>query len=516
MTTSNKTNRTKERTRIAAAAILKKYAETGSIKQTAKELGCGRGRVRRVLHGLDKLPRVSKPAARPSILDPYKPMIRGLILEEQLTATLVLDQLQEAGYKGGYTTLKDFVRTIRPARLPGATIRVPHPPGEEGQVDWSPYSVLLGGERVVVHGFGFILPFSRWSFVRFTLNEQLETLISQHEQVWEELGAVPVRVSYDNMTTVGRHVAAGKVKLNQRFARYAAQVGFDIHLIDPGRPNQHAPVERNFHYIENNCLRRRAFRFKSLEELNAHAAWWCDEVANVRVHGTTRERPVDRLQRERVFLRPVGGERHSVHKTLSRTVSSEFCVTVDTNSYSVSPRWVGRTATVHAWPDRLEVLIEGEVVARHAVCEGRHQRVLLPEHEAEYRKVTPSARLLEQAFLRLGPQAERYYEGLKAHRGRGAGYHLKRILSLADRHGSSVVSGAMEHAARYGNYSADAVQRVVSGKSTAGVTTPTGEVPMPPERVKRWLEGLDVESRDLADYDALMDAEAMEGDDDGA
>ena len=107
--------------------------------------------------------------------------------------------------------------------------------------------------------------------------------------------------------------------------------------------------------------------------------------------------------------------------------------------------------------------------------------------------------------MRLGEEAKRYYEGLKAHRGRGAGYHLKRILALADRHGSSVVSGAMAHAARYGNYGAEAVARVIAGRTLRQTTTQAGEVPMPPERVQRWLEGLDVEDRDLGDYDAMVD-----------
>jgi len=270
--------------------ILKTYAEIGSIKGTRRKLGFSIGSIRRVLRGQDRLPTVRRPAKRPSKLDPFKPIVKRLVLEDQLTATLVLEELQQLGFDGGYSIVKRYVRSIRPGPKAKVTTRLEHPPGVEGQADWSPYTVSLGGDWTVVHGFSYVLPFSRWMFVRFTLDEQLETLCALHDEAFGLVGAVPHTNSYDNMTTVGRHVGPGKVWLNPRFEGYAERYDFEIHLIDPGCPNQHASVERPFHYIENNCLRRRRFRFDDLADLNRHAAWWCAEVANVRNHGTTRER----------------------------------------------------------------------------------------------------------------------------------------------------------------------------------------------------------------------------------
>jgi hypothetical protein len=193
------------------------------------------------------------------------------------------------------------------------------------------------------------------------------------------------------------------------------------------------------------------------------------------------------------------------HRLLHRTVRSDFCVALATNGYSVPPRFAGWPAVLRLYADRFEVIIDGSIVARHRIRTGRHQRFILPEHEAEFRRHTPGARLLEQAFARLGPIAEEYHQGLKTQRGRGAGYHMKRILTLADRHGSEAVAGAMAHAARFGNYSAEAVARVIAGKTLRSSTAPDQDVPMPPERVRRWLEGMEVEGCDLTDYDELID-----------
>lgn len=486
--------------------ILDTYRKTGGIKPTARLLRVHPRTVRQVLRGTDTVkPAVTgTPAPKPSKLDPFKPTIRRLVLEDQLTAILILDEIREQGYTGGYSILKRHVATLRPRAAVKVTTRLDHPPGSPGQMDWSPHTVQLGGERRIVHCFSLILPFSRYMFVRYAMDEQLDTLIALHEEAFSDLGGVPATLTYDNMTTVGRHVGPGEIWLNPRFEEYAKQADFGIFLIDPGKPNQHASVERPFHYIENNFLKSHRNTFNDLEDLNQRARAWCEKKANVRVHGTTRERPLDRLARERVFLKPLPTNRPETFRTLARQVGTDFCVAVDTHRYSVPPRYAGQPATIRLFNERLEILVGGQSVAVHSLATARHGRSVLSEHEAEFKNWTPSRRLLETAFLRLGAAAQDFYQGLLAQRGRGAGHHLQRLLKLADRHGADLVTAAMRHASQYGNFSADAVARVIAGKQMPR-TRKTTPVTAPPEQVRRWLEGLDVESGDLAAFDEIVD-----------
>lgn len=489
--------------------ILATYAELGTIRGTARKLGHSINTIRRVLRGQDEPRLACGRTKRPSKLDPYRPLIRRLVLEERLSAVLILEELRTLGYEGGASILKSYVRQLRPRAKVRVTTRLEHPPGEEGQVDWSPYSVALAGERTVVQAFCMVLPFSRFVVVRFALDQQLPTLLALHQEAFSLIGAIPRRMTYDNMTTVGRHVGPGEVKLNPHFEAYALAHGFCVHILPPGRPRLHGCVERPFQYIENNCLARARFRFDSLAQLNAHAAWWCEEVANVRVHGTTRERPVDRLERERPLMLPLGFVPPEPHQSLARLVRNDYSVAVQTNHYSVPPNCVGQPATVKLFAERLEILVGGQTIAVHRRCHGRHQRLVLPEHEEAFAQVSPSRLLLEQAFVRLGPGARDYYEGLRAQRGRGAGYHLQRILKLARRYGPSVVTAAMAHTARYGSFSASAVARVITGPKSSPLSGSKLQSPgaePPPERVRRWLEGLDVEQRDLSDYDRMLKA----------
>jgi transposase len=159
--------RERRRERVLAA-----YRETGGIKATAKKLAVSIHVVRRVLRGRDgprAAPRTQ--AVRPSKLDAYRPVIRRLVVDEHLTAALVLEEIRTLGYVGGHSILREYVRGLRPSSKQKVTTVVEHPPGAEGQVDWSPYRVMLGGEQRVVHAFSLVLPFSRYMVLRFALDE---------------------------------------------------------------------------------------------------------------------------------------------------------------------------------------------------------------------------------------------------------------------------------------------------------------------------------------------------------
>jgi hypothetical protein len=336
--------------------------------------------------------------------------------------------------------------------------------------------------------------------MRFYFDETIDHVIRLHEEAFNELQGVPATISYDNMTSVGFHKGPGEVFINPRFRAFADEYGFRIIILPPGAKDRHGMVERPFHYIENNFLAGRAF--SDLEDLNHRGDLWRHKTANVRIHGTLRERPMDRLTRERPFLKPLP---HMVdtayYREVNRLIQRDFCVRINTNSYSASPKFVGQCAKLRLYKKHLEIWVAGAMDCRHVYCQGRHQRQVLPEHENAFKKLTSQKTLLEAAFLRMGEPAKTYYEGLKRQKGSAAGYHLQRILKMADRYGADVVRGALSYAQRYGAYSADSIIRVIHGQALRrkGKTLPAGEDV--PENIKQWLRSCAVERQDLSDYD---------------
>jgi hypothetical protein len=305
----------------------------------------------------------------------------------------------------------------------------------------------------------------------------------------------------DNMTTVGRHIGPGKEPwLNPRFKSFALNYGFEAIILTPGAKDRHGAVERPFHYIENNCLKGR--EFNDFNHLRDYGQYWLDNIANIRIHGTLRERPADRLKREMPFLKPLPTKKYETYKEIDRTVQRDFCIVNSTNRYSVHPDMAGKQAKVRLYNDYLEIWIDKKLAARHVYNKGKYQRDVLPEHETAYRGSSFQSELLKKAFIRLGEPAKTYFEGLKRERGKSAGYHLSRILKMADRHGSDIVSAAMAHAQRYGVYSADAVLRVIHGKAIRK----KGQIDVEevPENIRQWLRSCAVDQEKLSTYDEMI------------
>lgn len=484
----------------------KKIRETfkinGKIRKTARLVGVSRNAVRRILRKDQENPSAVSRPQRPSKLDPYKAKINYLVREKDLSAVRILEEIEFLGYSGGYSILKDHVRTIRPKKTRGASAPIDHAPGHEAQMDWSPHTVIVGGKKMVVHTGSIVLCFSRWIYLNFFTDETIESVIALHEQAFKKLDAVPETITYDNMTTVGMHVGPGKVWINPTFKEFAEKYGFEIIILPPGAKDRHGAVERPFHYIENNCLKGR--EFIDFAHLQIHGQWWLDNKANVRIHGTLRERPVDRLRRERPFLKSLPSKKYETYHEVDRTIYRDFCVVISTNRYSVHPDLVGMQAKVRLYSDYIEIWVDKKMAARHVYSKGKHQREVLPEHEAAYRGSSFQSELLAKAFLRLGEPAKTYFDGLKRERGKAAGYHLQRILKMADRHGSDVVAGAMSHAERHGVYSADAVTRVIYGKAIKK-KGPTRMIEDVPENIRQWLRSCAVEKQKLSSYDKILE-----------
>lgn len=487
--------------------IKKSFGETGSIRATAELVGVGRNTVRRCLmkSGNGAISRTPKSSPRPSKLDPYKAKVRFLLDEKHLSAIRILEEIKEAGYTGGYSILKDYLRAVAPTARKKPRPPIDHRPGHEGQMDWSPHKVLIGGKESIVQTGSIVLCFSRWLFFRHCHDQTLPSVIRLHQEAFAELGAVPRTMTYDNMTTVGRHVD-GKIWINPTFQKFAQEYNFEIIILPPGAKERHGAVERPFHYIENNFLAGR--EFVDFEELNVRADQWRNNQANVRVHGTLRERPVDRLQRERSFLLPLPiNKSDHFYKEVDRLVHVDFSIAIDSNRYSVDPNLIGCTVKVRLYRDHFQVWHGDQLDSSQTYVEGRNQRRVLPEHEKIYKTMTGQRQLLEQAFLRLGGTAKTFYEGLKNEKGGAAGYHLKKILEYADRNGTQIVIGAMAQAARYNAYDSESVFRIIKGRNLKRKGKSSVVMQNVPENMRQLLLSCTVEPPpETSPYKKFMDS----------
>jgi len=119
---------------------------------------------------------------------------------------------------------------------------------------------------------------------------------------------------------------------------------------------------------------------KDFAHVNPAAQVWLAEIANVRIHGETHRRPVDLFAEERPRLKPMNANPYDLARVLSLRASSQFRIALDTNRYSVPARYAAQRLTVKAYPDRLCVYDQNELIARHVRSFDRRQDIEDPDH----------------------------------------------------------------------------------------------------------------------------------------
>lgn len=221
-----------------------------SIRKIAQELNLSRNTVRKALRESLTPPTARK--ERSSKLDPYKDYLQQRIKKADphfLPATILLREVQEQGYSGGISILKEYLQAFREQLKPqDPLVRFETPPGHQMQVDWTIFQ-----KNSYLGAFVAILGYSRRAYVEFVANEEEQTLLQCHERAFEYFGGVPKESLYDNMKTVviqrDKH-GQGKHGFQNTFYDFAKHFGFMPRLCRPYRARTKGKVERFNRYLK--------------------------------------------------------------------------------------------------------------------------------------------------------------------------------------------------------------------------------------------------------------------------
>lgn len=482
----------------------------------AKKLGLGRKLVRNVL---DKLGLLETTAAQPKTapepankLDPFRDQIKEKV-EKQLSTSRILREIKEKGYQGERTILADYVRTLQVQPPPKKRVwrRFETRPGEETQFDWSPYRVPIGGVERTVHAFAATLGFSRKTHVRFYPDERESTLLEAHTFAFADFQGVTRRGVYDWMSTVvlGTVGRDRQPLWHPRFQEFARYYGYEPYLCKVADPDRKGKDERFFLYLERDFLR--GSEFDSFDDLNAKVRLWLDEVANRRVHGTTRRVPQEAWEQERTFLIALPESRYPAYDEELRKVGPDSVVSVRGTPYTVPAQLAHQTVSVHLFSDHFEVCDHQDQVAfsRPYVPEAeRGKLVINPMHYESVRRRAPlpggSIAQLEDALLTRYPRLDELCAGIRRRMKSLAHVHLRALWRLADRYGDDAFAEAAARAQRYRRYDAQAVRRILEREHPL----PDEETQAPLTAAARVLVQLgDVDGGSLDDYAHLDDSD---------
>jgi len=368
--------------------ILDLHRQGLSVSAIARQTGLDRKTVRRyVERGLEPPAYQPRPAG-PTKVSPFQAYLRERVAAyPELTASRLHRELRELGYDGGYTAVKDFLRSIRPRSAAGFEVRFETSPGRQAQVDFAHFRTVFTDEPAVervVWLFSLVLGHSRMLWGRFVPRQDMQTVLRCHAAAFEALGGAPGEILYDRMKTVVDREApqdgpeGGHIVYNRTLVEFARHYGYLPKACKAYRAKTKGKVERPFHYIREDFFLGRSFRNR--DDLNDQFRQWLDQVANVRMHATTRRVVSEHFAEERPSLQRLPAGPFQAVLRLERRITKDGMVSVDGNLYSVPNTTRRRPVEVHSTANEVRILEEDQVIAVHPVMEGRGQRRIIEGH----------------------------------------------------------------------------------------------------------------------------------------
>jgi transposase len=408
-----------------------------------------------------------QPIKRPK-LGPWLGVIDAILNDDKQrpakqrhTSKRIFERLKEEhGFTGGYTIVKDYVRT---ATLRGQEMFVPlvHPAGE-AQVDFGEALVVIAGVEQKAHYLAMDLPQSDDCFVAAFPAETTEAFLEGHVRAFAYLGGVPTRILYDNTRIAVAKILGGEERQRTRsFSELQSYYLFADKFGRPAKGNDKGKVEGLVGYARRNFMVPIP-RVSSWEELNAHMEQQCRKRRERRLRGHT-ETIGERFERDRAALLPLPAAPYEACEKISARVSSLSLVRYRGNDYSVPTEYGHRQVWVKGYVHEVVIACASEVIARHERSYEREAVVFDPLHylallEQKTRALDQAAPLAGWQLPECFTQLRRLLEArLRKHGSR----EYVQVLRLLETFTIIEVTLAIEDALQLGTISFDAVRHLL-------------------------------------------------------
>jgi transposase len=475
------------------------HEEGVSNKGIARQLSIDVRTVRKYLRRLEAGAVGPERSAVPSKIDPFGEQIETLVLQG-LSATQIYQALARvSGFAASYETVKRRVRQLRRTE-PEVYCRMRYAPGEEAQIDFGDVGrQWIDGRLRKVYIFVLTLCFSRYAYYELVLDQKVASFLGAIGRAFEYLGGAPQRLKPDNLRAAVLLDRLGQRYYQQDFFDFCQHYGTLPDAARPGTPTDKGRTERDIGYAKGNFFRGRAPT--AFAATQSELAVWRDETANVRTHGTTRRRPVDLFEIERIHLRPLPLDAYEIADWGLYTVRKDCHVHVDGNYYSVPFQHVGTKVLVRLAERDVTIFADREQLAQHERARGKGTDVTDPDHYPPTKRIS-SHEIHRQRVLRIraaGPHSAQLLHQLRE----GPWVfsdQLARLDRLLAGHGEQSFERACERALFFGaTDGAKPLARILA----AGLE----QLPLPRSGADRQKAHAGDFGRPLAEYGALLQRE---------
>lgn len=357
-------------------ALIRRLAAEGVPKtRIAERLGISRNTVTAAVNSTEP-PKYERTPLAATSFTPFEPRVRELLVEFPDMPAAVL--AERVGWEGSSSWFRENVARLRPEqRRPDPADRLEWAPGDAAQCDlWFPPKKipLEDGTAALLPVLVITAAHSRFISGEMVPTRQTPDLLLGMWSLIDRFGRVPRRLLWDNESGIGR-----RNRLAQGVGEFCGTLATRMHQLKANDPESKGVVERRNGFFETSFMPGR--EFDSPADFNDQFSDWIDG-ANQRVVRTIKARPIDLVDADRAAMLPLPPVSPRVGWFNQVRLGRDYYVRVDTNDYSVDPAAIGRQVTVTADLNRVQVRLDGRLVADHARVWARHMSVTDPAHVA--------------------------------------------------------------------------------------------------------------------------------------
>ena len=428
-------------------------------------------------------------------LDPFKDEITRLLdIEPDVSAVVIKQKIDELGYGGGISILKDYLRTVRKPHDKKVFIRFESPPGRQMQIDWGHLGSLAYGDTTrKLYCLAVIECHSRMLYVEFVHSQKQPVLHQALFNAFAFFNGTPEQIVVDNMLTAVIERRGPLVRFNDAFLDFLRPLRITPVACNVRAPHEKGKVENSIKYIRHNFWPLRTFA--DIGDVRMQSRQWLDTVANIRVHQTTGQRPAVRF--EKTKLRPLPEGLPDLRETCFLKVYQDFAVRFEANTYTAPPWTVGKYVTLKADHATVTIYYQDKKIAAHPRSFERKKRIESVSHKQQVKKLR--RRMWRDkdiaALSSLGPEVVEYLRALVDAR-QPVGKNVARMLWLRDEYGAESLIFAIRKALLHNAFGAAYVENILHRQMTPVRRHPP--VKLKDDRLNR----IRLNEPSLAEYDA--------------
>jgi transposase len=435
-------------------------------------------------------------------LDRHREAIEAWLQEEpRLSAKRVGTLLREAhpDLRIGERALRRFVGGLRGTLFPReAFVHRTHRPGETLEVDFGETWLEVAGSLVKAKFLVGTLPASNVHFAKVYPVERLECLLDGILSAFAWLGGLTERAVLDNTSLAVREVLRGPEREeNRAFHAFRGELALHADFCAPRKGWEKGSVEGGVRYVRANCFRP-LLRVASFAEANVRVLQILEADLDVRrlADGRTCR---EALQEERARLRPLPLSLPAPCRTLSRVIDKFAHVSVDGVRYSAPIEHAHKAGLVRLFHDRIEVLVDQQVVASHSRSFRAGENMLDPRHVLRLLERKHRAAGEATALQNLPPVFFELRRALREET-RKPDCEWVQVLRLLETHTQEDLAAAARHALERGSPRLATIRMLLRREESPA------ERAEPVVLSREDLAAVTVPEPDLSAYDVLVEA----------